>query len=77
MLVVHELHALDLKIGREGAEMRAKQREIHAKPVKIAPGELGLHMGTKVISVDVVSEHGVEVARQNKTIEGDRAFHRS
>jgi hypothetical protein len=77
LLVVHEFHSLYLEIGREGAEVEAEEGEVDKGPVMVAPSKSSLHVGSKMVAIDVETEHGVKMAGDEEAVDGEREFHGS
>jgi hypothetical protein len=62
LLIVHKFHSLYLEMGREGAEVETEERVVNKGPVMVAPCKSSLHVGAKMVSIDVETEHGVKMA---------------
>ena len=62
LLIIHKFHSLYLEIGREGTEVETEERVVDKGPVMVAPCKSSLHVGAKMVSIYVETEHGVEMA---------------
>ena len=42
--------------------MRAEEMVVDHRPVCVAPLEASLHVGTEMVAVDMMTQHGIEMA---------------
>ena len=77
LLIVHIFHSLYVEVDRESSEVETKQRVVDVCPVVVTPCKLLLHVGSKVVAVNVEAEHGAEMAGDEEAVDGKREFHGS